>query len=654
MGVAADITRRLLHEAEVRLGYTVVDRDDFGRLAERNVELEALAQEAGELAWHSLDYFSGKPQDMRPEKRNRLAQRSRIALMEDPLAGAEAELLANFAFGRGITVPQAADEKVQKEIDDAWTDPLNDEKLTSFEAQRHRSHELLTQANLYPVAYISNGYVRLGFLDADTVTHIVTDPEDEERPLWYVTRKRRVEWDFENDRVKTTDEMRDPQRPKVTYYPHWRHVEDARAEYEADGEKLKEPPAGKLGKGLATHIRINRIGRTQFGTPPWARTLRFFQALNDVTEAHVVQAQAASTLIAKRVLKGTPEGITKSANAVLSQTGEIGAARFGMTPDASTQAPMHGYGSQPAPPPGSMWLESEADKLESLSLNSGASQTAQTAQIVRAPIAAQSGFGQHYLGDAGNANLATATSLELPTLMVVQAWQQTMKDMIDWFVTLVVQEAVRAGRLGGYSNVLTEEQACELGVPARVAAKPLSELRLFEAADKAEAERRTEKSLDFTVTMPYPGRRNLPDVVSLVTQIAAGFDPQGVNVPLRRYLLTFLATHGMQLEDPAGFVDDVMPEDMIAQIMPGMDAATGEPYVDPRSKDYVPPEPQQGGGGGAGDQPGGRRPPNRDMGSKGGASREALAELIAGTGGLFDDVMDPVLSGNGNGSHDAA
>lgn len=614
-------------------------------MTERLDQLEAFADEAKDLAYHSLDYFSGRPQELRPEARNRLSQRSRIALMQDPLAGAEADLLSNFALGRGVAVPDAEDEEVQKVIDEAWEDAVNVEKLTGFEAQRHRSNELLTQAQLYPTAYISEaGRVRLGFLDADTVLYIIADPEDEERPLYYASRKRRVEWDFENDRVRMTDEMRTDGKPRVIYWPHWRHVEDYLTEAKDSGETPQVPPKEKLGEGLVYHVRINRIGRTQFGTPPWARTLRFFTAMNTLTEAHVAMAEAASTFIAKRVMKGGPEGITRAANNILAQTGEIGATRFGegrMPPDLAS--------GMPAPPPGSFWLENEAHKLEALNLGSGAAQAATTAQIVRAPVAASSGFGQHYLGDAGNANLATATSLELPTLMTVQAWQETLRQMLKWFTDLVIQEAVRAGRLGGYASTLSE--SLEEGVPEYLAAKTLKELRLTEADEFREAERRTGRSLGYTLSMPYPGRRNLPDVTSTFQIAIQTIDPDGVNIPFRRAMLNFLATHGLQLDDPTGFVDEVLPEAAAGDLMKGLNPATNKPYAPGEAEaesqkrlNAVPPPPGEGGAPPKGERPKGGR------GSKLLASEIDFGEEVAS---LFETtVVDPLLatSANGNGS----
>jgi hypothetical protein len=472
-------------------------------------------------------------------------------------------------------MPTGKDEEVQKIIKEAWTDPINEQKLTSFEAQRHRSNDLLTGANLFPTAFAQNGRVRLGFLDPDTVTSIVTDPDDEEVPLYYVATVRRFPWNFKLDREDVEETLKDGV-PKVVYWPHWRNVEEVDRIRKENGQPaLPKPPKEKLMNGRVYHARINRIGRTQFGTPPWARSLRFMNAMNVLTESHVSMAQGASSLIAKQVVKGSPEQVTARANAVMAQTGEIAAASFG---DIERDIDIGGRGAEP-PAAGSWWTENESLRLEAVNLSSGAAQMSQTAQIVRAPIAAASQFGQHYLGDASNANLATATSLELPALMNVQSWQEYLEQMIRWFTDLVIEEAVRAGRLGGEEGDLEREYR-----------RPLNELRITEAADREEAEERTGRDLSYKFSMPYPGRRNLPDVVAAVGTIATTYDPGGNNIPLRRKLLLELATHGFQVEDPQEWVDEVLPEetgDAIAQMAAAGIAAgggQGDP-ADPQQSD---------------------------------------------------------------------
>lgn len=657
----------LIGFAEDRLGASFVPRERLAAMQESLEFMDSFRDEVADFAYVALNQLSGNRQEMRPERRRRLAERSRIALMQDPLAGAEASLLANFAFGRGVGKPDATDDTVQEIIDEAWTDPVNTEKLTGFEAQRHRSNQLLTDANLFPTAYVSNGRVRLGFLDADFVTSVICDPDDDERPLWYVTHKRRVSWDFENDRVLVADELRDNEgQPRVVYYPHWRNVEDWKKEQVEDGGVVpadQVPPAEKMGDGLVYHLRINRIGRTQFGTPPWARSLRFYSAMNSLTEAHVAMAEAASSIVAKRSVTGGPDAVKRQASQLLSMTGELGSARFGDALRQVDEEMLHGgdrarWGTgrvAPSSPvgPGSFWTENQSDRLEAVNLSSGAGQAAQTAQIVRAPIAGAAQFGQHYFGDASNANLATATSLELPALMNVQAWQETHEQQFRWFVDLVIQEAARAGRLGG-DGALSEN---EDGVEFPLAGRKLSELHVQESTEKAELERRTGKDLSYTFEMPYPGRRNLPDVVTMVQTIAAGFDPNGINVPLRRQLLLFLAKHGMQLDDPSGFVDEVMPEDSVdpgasAFLPKGYDPAPANAPVDPNA----PAGGQTGalGGPAAGAKAGRPANPQGDMATA--AYEDALSAVREMVDDRFRMNVVGVLEGaaapsNGNGAH---
>jgi hypothetical protein len=275
--------------------------------------------------------------------------------------------------------------------------------------------------------------------------------------------------------------------------------------------------------------------------------LRFFTAMNVLTEAHVTMAQAASAFIARRAMKGTPKQIAKAAASILSSVGELGASaaqRYPFDrPEATTQ-PFTPVGTPGPPPPGSWWNDNESSQLEPLNLNSGAGQMAQTAQIVRAPIAASSGFGQHYLGDASNANLASASTLELPSTMHIGSWQELFEGLLRWFTDRAIEAAVKAGVLGGAD-----------GFDGR----PLGEMRLQEAEDRAAMEDRTGKDLSYELTMPFPGRRQLTDVASVVTEIASSYDPQGMNVPLRKLLLRlFFEQTG--IDDVSRAVEECVPK----------------------------------------------------------------------------------------------
>lgn len=580
------VVARLAEAAEERLGFGIRPTSELKRSELIESEFRELADDAEDLALHSMDYFTGRPHEMGTERRKRIAQRSRVALKFDPLAGAESQLLADFSFGKGIGKPTAREEKVQEVIDEAWTDPNNEEKLTGFMAQRKLSNELMTAGELFPTLYVGGGKVRVGRLDADTVEAVVPDPEDRLRPLWYMARQRRFKWDYEQDRAAIEDELTEAGKPKVKYWKHWRNFDDATRErelglVEVDEELLIEPPTEKQAKGVVFHLAINQTGEELRGNPPWARSLRFFEAMNILTEAHVTMAQGAATFIAKRVMKGSPKQIAKAAASVQGHISELGAGRYDGPGFPQGEGPAaFAPGAPPPVAPASWWNENESSKLEALSLNSGAAQAAQTAQIVRAPIAAAAGFGQHYLGDASNSNLATASTLELPATMRIESWQEYFAQMYRWFTDRAIEEAVRAGRLGGMDGFPDDG--------------PMAELYLHESEGRAAMEKRTGLDLSYEFVMPFPGRRQLPEVVTFVQIIATSMDPNGVNIPLRRHLLRF-AFEQMGMDDIGHAVEECIPDNPIAGGIgpqePSVDPVTGEPTLKPAGTLTVPPPP---------------------------------------------------------------
>lgn len=647
----------LREQVEERTGLTVRSAAEVNGLEEASRSFEAFSNEASEMAWGVYDYLSGRPQEMRAEKRQRLAQRARIALARDPLAGAEAEHYANFALGRGVGRPRAKNEAVQKVIDAAWTDANNAAKLTNVDAQRAISHELRSGANVFITAYIQSGKVRVGFLSADSVTDVVADPEDRLRPLWYLTREQKLGWDFVMDRpeVPTLGAL-----PEPRYYAHWANVDDARRERKERGDKpLTEPPADKLGEGVVYHVRINRTLEQHFGMPPWARTLRFHSAMNSFVEARSSMAQAAASFIAKRVLKGGQKDVIRAAQSILTQTGEIGSAHV-----PSPQPPP---GMKAAPAPASIITENESSRLESLSLNSGASAAVQDAQILRSAAIAPSGFGPHYYGDLGAANLAGAVSLELPALMAVGSFQEVFEGFLRWFTTLAIQEAIRAGTLSRSAlkkddrrdkekkerekeqkpdvDAPDDEQQPDLTRPNRD--RPLEELSLFEEDEREEVELRLEADLSYTFEMPYPGRRNLPEVNASFEGVLRTMG--GVkNEPLVRRALNFLFTHGWQLEDASEAVEEIIEEQVRVSEQEREDAemqwkaAQGAP---PPGEPGGPPpgQPEPGTGRSVYGERRGRTPPGDEMGEEEWLPDD-LRGIAAGLSGEAESIFREVLT----------
>jgi hypothetical protein len=570
---------------EEGLGIAVRDRGEVVAQESAFDGMQAFVDEAEDLAIHALGYMEGRPHEMRADRRRELSQRSRVAYLKDPLAGAEADMRANFAFGKGVTKPTAKEDEVQEVIDRFWLDPVNQKKLTSYEAQRLRSNDLIAQGNLFGGYFDRNGLIRVAFLDADLVTDVIVEEEDDELPLWYAVRKTKREWDFNRDAEKPVprEAGRDGLQ-KVWYYRHWRNVTLAESDAAALGEDFtQKPPAAKIAPGKVEHFRINRIGKTQFGVSQWSRTLRYFSAMNQFNEARVSMAQAAASIIAKRVIKGGPKGVMRAASNVLNQAGELAQARFRRADrirpaGPGTQPP---FGQAP-PPPGSIWTENESDSLQAMNFNSGGAAASADQSILLAPIAAASGFGPHYYGNLSDAGLASTTTLELPTLMNVSSWQEMFEQILRFFVNRQIEAAVHSGQLGG---VISESDEAD--------SRPLTDLVYEE--DREEMEKRTGKDLSYSFSMPFPGRRNLPDVINLVVAAVDSFDPEGRNPWLRRFFMEFLL-QTLEVEDPAAALDNFLglPE--------GLEKAPEELALEPFQQPVEEPpeeEEEEGAGGGA-------------------------------------------------------
>lgn len=652
------LVARLVEEAEDRLGVALRSPSRVRELEVREQEFMSFANDVESLGLYGMDYFHGRPSEMRPERRKRIAQRSRRALMEDPLAGAEAGILGDFGFGKGVPRPVARDPKVQEVVDRAWSDANNQEKLTSYQAQRKLSNELLTCGELFLTLYERGGKIRVGRLDPDLVFDVMPDPEDRLRPLFYLTTVRKYEWDFDLHQPKTDDMLMRGDRPKVMYWPHWRNVDDAQEERAEgvieDGEQqLELPPPDMTAKGVVYHVAINQTGEQLRGNPPWARSLRFFTAMNVLTESHVTMAQAASTFVARRVMRGTPRQLSKAVNAVISQASELGAGRAGWGGGTSDyrvegtggsreyptgsreEPPTRPFGAGPPQmPPGSWWNENESSRLEALNLQSGAGQMAQSAQIVRAPIAASSQFGQHYLGDPSDSNLATASTLELPATMRITGWQQWFEDTYRWFTDRAIEAAVKAGLLG---DKLPDDES---------ATTPLASLRLHEAEDISAMEARTGRDLSYEFTMPFPGRRQLPDVGTFLQTVCTTMDPNGVSKALRRTMLRF-AYEQMGIDDVATAVMEAIPEKDVpggigsSDFQPqGAPPGGGQPGANGASANGGPPEDQQPYGARSNATPPGKAEPAAEAYVVPDEVGDAVAGYTTGVGDLFSKIVN--------------
>ncbi len=100
------------------------------------------------------------------------------------------------------------------------------------------------------------------------------------------------------------------------------------------------------------------------------------------------------------------------------------------------------------PTSGSAYVSSDREEVQALTNPAGASDVSEDGRQIRIMAAMGIGLAEYMLGDGENANLATATAQQLPTLWKFTDAQEIMSEMV-WtpIYKRVITEAVNAGKL---------------------------------------------------------------------------------------------------------------------------------------------------------------------------------------------------------------
>ena len=600
-----DWTKKLQETIEQRTGKTVIEQERLNLLEASDVERRAMAKELDLMGWYVLDFMGGSPQEVKPTERRRMAAQARMVWVQDPVAGANVDLSCQFIFGRGVPKPKAADEKVQEVIDEAWDDPDNKAALTTFAAQTALCTDLVLQSNLFLLFFEgSDGKVKLGILDHDSVEDAVRDSNNRLRVLYYVARQRAYGWDFTMDRpdVKVTMSQQDPRKPRVMYYQALAATKSETGEIDSEDQPC---PPEKLAEGLVYHIAINKGTEMVFGVPAMRRIVKWMAALNDFMAARVDMTQAAAAFIMRRTITGTPQQVANIAAKAISRRSTL-ASQSVDSPDAA----LVGAG----PRPGSILNENQNVKTEPFAVSTQAAQAAQDAQMIRSQVSAAT-WPQHYLGDQSNANLATAQALELPVIKKVESLQELFEGLFRTFLDRVIQKAVDAGTL---PTALTPEERARLkskkpenqvpgapgitppGAPAQSeppssmtepssnGAGPTALSQSYEG--QTDDEEDTERDLSYEFSMPNPLKRAMADLINSIANIARTFDPNNTNLELSRTLLGVALGQGLEMADPAAAVERILPEGYVDPMLAAQQAAGGPPGAPPGGPPPLVPE----------------------------------------------------------------
>ena len=525
--------------------------DTSSKLVEAVQDLRLVERSHRRLAFLALNAVSRftRGQDAETADRLSVADRVRsIARVDSHLLYA-VRLRIAFCYGRGVADPKANDDEVQVVLDDFWKAPANRAELTSPEAQWRAGKDLFEVCNLYHVVFAdgNDGRVLLGGLQHDQVVDVVRDPRVWSRVLWYVVKEYVYEWDFTKHAPKPNPTAR------TVYYEAYEGWEALDEELSKGRARPPGPPPTLVRPGRILHVAINRGREQAFGEPEMRTNLRWAAAFADLLAGQVEKARAAQSYLMKVTAQGasTEQQLTETAMRAVGRRSPLAASFEDLAPDDDPDLPR-------TTRPGSSWWQNEAMKAEPFNLDAGSSSARQDMESASQAFASGTNFPGHYFfGDPGS--LAGSMAVELPVLKLTDIDQEVALAPLRKMCELRIQRAIKVG-------LLTERREPDEDELA--------------AGIELDADGMVERDLTFQLNMPEPLRRNLPELMALVTDAQSTFDPQGASEPMQRALLGFVFGELLEFPDTPALIERIFAGPAAAEDLGG-GAPEGE--ADPTS-----------------------------------------------------------------------
>jgi hypothetical protein len=380
-----------------------------------------ITQQVQSLTWQPVDRGTQATEELDAEQRSALLNIVRNYFLKDPLCHQAVKLTTYYTFGEGMRY-SSNDRSVQRELDEFWLDEDNQLELTSYAAQEKKSDDLQVDGEIFFLLYKSPGArVKVRSLPPEEITAIIGDEEDHRRALYYQRTYRPMRWNFREGKLLPAGETR------TVYYADWHNYDPTGA--------LEGVPS--LQEGVVFHVAVNNLGWQRRGNTELYAALDWVKAHRQMLQDWVTIVKAYTTLAWRAKVKGDD---TRDVQRVREKLQTL-------FPQFSTSP---GYkAGMPLTPAGVAGVAVENDDVTMQPIKtSGMTTDPGDSRQVRLQVASATGIMDHYFGDAGHANLATAEAMELPMLKKFGARQRLWESIYLRVLTYVAITAADANRLG--------------------------------------------------------------------------------------------------------------------------------------------------------------------------------------------------------------
>jgi hypothetical protein len=374
-------------------------------LIERIAELETGNDDGG--AWLTL---GGEDFEFSRSFVTDTAKLARIFYLKNPLIRRGCSVKADYVFGRRVSI-SARDELINDVVQIFLNDERNQTEFTSHAARLQKEIELQTDANIFFVLLPEprSGRVRMRTIPADEVTEIISNPADK-KESWYYKR----EWIEKRVNLETgqTEDAK-----QVAYYQDWRY---------APAEPVTKIGGSNVIAGaFVYHIKTGGFSEWKFGISELYAGLSWAKAYTKFLENWATIVSAYARFAFKVTTAGGKKGMD-AAKRKLSTTLGVASAE-----------------TNPAPAAGASIVMQDGNDIAPIR-TAGATTTAEDGRRLLLMVAATFGLPETFFGDVSVGTLATATSLDRPTELMLANRQALWADIYNDILQFVIKQAVIA------------------------------------------------------------------------------------------------------------------------------------------------------------------------------------------------------------------
>lgn len=373
-------------------------------MAERLAELELALEDE---SWQRLGMEGER--DFSAAGRRKIVQLARLMYLKNPLIRRAVNVQTYYVMGQGVQITGRS-EIVNDVMQGFLDDPLNQQVLTGHQGLTARETNLQIDGELFLALFAdpATGKVRVRTIFPDEIADIITNPEDDQEPWFYLRRWNQVAY---KDSVNPSIE------PKAALYPAMNYRPKAKPKQWGGTDVVWDSPV--------YYVQVGALGGMRRGLPDFYAGMAFARSYHSFLEDWASISRSLSRW-AWQYTTGSRQSVSKVKT------------RLGTTVGEDREE------DNPAPVTGSVFVTPSEGTMAPIP-KTGAQVSSDDGKQIRTMVAAAVDIPDSILSnDPQQGALATAKTLDRPTELAMSDRQQLWASVFGDLSCYVIERSIMA------------------------------------------------------------------------------------------------------------------------------------------------------------------------------------------------------------------